>query len=264
MHRLLGAVLCLLATSCDRVAEIAPKPAIRVEYVEPTSTALRETFVALRDARYLESMAAHIEGRFRLPTQLTITAGQCDEVNALFEPEHKRIIICLELVPYLANTLLRDRRLRKDEASAQALLDGAVAFVVLHEMGHAAIALYSLPVLGREEDAADQISAYLLLSDADVDTRTYGIAGALWFFSAKRSPFTMRHLSDTHALSQQRQANLACWAFGSDPVTFEWALKAGRVTADRAAGCAYEYQRLESSVRHLLGSNLLSREGVRQ
>ena len=41
---------------------------------------------------------------------------------------------------------------------------GPTLEVFLHEMAHAVFELFRLPVLGREEDAADQIAAYMLLN----------------------------------------------------------------------------------------------------
>src|SRR5260370_25890288 len=46
---------------------------------------------------------------------------------------------------------------RRDAMIGQAL------FWTLHEVGHAAFDVYKVPLFGREEDAADQFSGYLML-----------------------------------------------------------------------------------------------------
>jgi hypothetical protein len=257
MRRQLIAMIWFIALGGALAAEPQRKPWIQVQYVEPSNRALLQVLVELRDARVLEGLAANIEDRFKLPGPLLLSAEECGVANAFYVSSKRTIVICLELLPTLGQGLLRDRKLRLDESGAEAVMGGAFEVIALHEVGHAVIDLFSLPVLGREEDAADQISAYLLLTDSDVETRTYGVAGALWFFRTGRSRFTLQHLSDEHGLSQQREVNLACWAYGSNGEEFEWALGAARVSADRSNRCATEYQKLVSAVQRLVGKNLL-------
>lgn len=54
-----------------------------------------------------------------------------------------------------------------DEAD-QFALNNAIA-TVFHEAGHMLISEFSLPVLGREEDAADSLAVMLLLEGEDED-----------------------------------------------------------------------------------------------
>lgn len=257
MYREVIAVILLFGAVSTFAVEPQRKSRVQVEYVEPSNKALVEVLVELREAQALEWLATQIDQRFKLPGPLLLSAQECGMANALYAPQEKTIVICLELLPALGQSLLRDRKLRRDQESADAMMVGALEFVALHEVGHAVIDLYSLPVLGREEDAADQIAAYLLLTDSDTETRTYGVAGALWFFRTVRSRFTLHNLSNEHGLSQQREVNLACWAYGSNDDEFEWTLDEGRVSADRANRCATEYQKLKSAVQRLLGKNLL-------
>ena len=60
---------------------------------------------------------------------------------------------------------------------SEVLVGGAVS-VILHELGHALFQIQDIPLLGREEDAADQIAALLMLQvrpqgRADYDQGTY-------------------------------------------------------------------------------------------
>jgi len=257
MYREVIAVILLFGAVSTFAVEPQRKSRVQVQYVETSNQALMAMLGELQEAQVLEALAAQIDDRFKLPGPLLLSAEECGVANAFYVSSKKTIVICLELLPAMGQSVLRDRKLRLDEEGANAMMGGAFEFLALHEVGHAVIDLYSLPVLGREEDAADQISAYLLLTDSDAETRTYGVAGALWFFRTVRSRFTLQHLSDEHGLSQQRGANLACWAYGSNDDEFEWALEEGRVSADRANRCAVEYQKLNSAVQRLLGKNLL-------
>ena len=51
------------------------------------------------------------------------------------------------------------------EKDAYSQMFDAVRFVFLHEIAHAIIDKYKLPIIGNEEDAADRCSAYINLEE---------------------------------------------------------------------------------------------------
>lgn len=214
---------------------------------------LREVQDDWRRGRVLESIAEYVSRKFSFNESLKLVSGECGQPNAYYMRDRKLLVLCLELFPDLADRLIRERGRKADRVEMGNLMAGALYFIVLHELGHALIDVQSLPVLGREEDAADQISAFLVLGDEELAP---ALAGAIWFFGPKATLFpgfySQRHLSDEHSLGPQRAANIACWAYGRDPQRYAWALQAARVTSQRAARCADEYAQLDRSVRGLL------------
>ena len=53
------------------------------------------------------------------------------------------------------------------EAERDEAVAGAFIFVFFHELGHALIDVYELPITGREEDAVDQLSTWILTDGTD-------------------------------------------------------------------------------------------------
>lgn len=204
--------------------------------------------------RILESMADQFSRLYTLSQPLKIALGECGVPNAYYKPDIKMIVLCLDLIPDLVERVRREQGTRLSRDAINDVVLGAFVFVVFHELGHAIIDIEKLPVLGREEDAADQISAYLILQEPALADR--GVAGGLFFFSKPTSSlpgfFSQRHMSGEHALNPQRAANLACAAYGKEPSRFVWAMQAARVTNERAVRCSGEYARLDRSVRELL------------
>ena len=208
---------------------------------------------ALQRIRFLENLAALLSQLVTLPRQVVLTVGECREANAFYSPQHKAIVLCHELLAQVSEGIQRDfARIATSEEIANASA-GGVTFILMHELGHALIHLLDLPVLGREEDAADQIGTFFLLNS---DTAPYALAGALWFFRSSTLIYTRRHFSDEHSVGPQRQSNLACWALGRDPDRYQYLLRGGYLTRERAIRCGAEYSRLDSSVRRLLGNNV--------
>lgn len=235
----------------------APEVAFAQSFVGKYGPAKSPQFVRvhqnLQRGQFLEKLATGLSQGITLPQQVVLTVGECGTQNAFYSPQHKAIVLCHELIAQMAQGIQRDfARVASSEEIANSI-SGGVAFILMHELGHALIHLLDLPVLGREEDAADQIGAFFLLH---TDTAPYALAGALWFFRSKTLIYTRRHFSDEHSVGPQRQSNLACWALGKDPRRYQYLLRGGYLTRERAVRCGAEYSRLDSSVRRLLGDNV--------
>jgi hypothetical protein len=130
-----------------------------------------------------------------------------------------------------------------------------VYFSLHHEIGHAVIDMLDLPVLGREEDAADMLAAYAILTlDKPLPHRV--LAGATWMWGqeARREQPDKGALADVHSLSYQRFFNLLCLAYGADPITFFFCAR--NLPSDRAAGCGREFKRLEFSILKLFEGHI--------
>jgi hypothetical protein len=101
---------------------------------------------------------------------------------------------------------------------------GNTLFVLLHEMGHVLIAEMKLPVLGREEDAADTFAALAMLKiGTSFSQRVLAAAAKGWFLSDRRDQQTGAEplFYDEHNLSQQRAYQIVCFMVGSDPAKFK-------------------------------------------
>ena len=208
--------------------------------------AMQEGF---RRARFLEQLASSFSSGITLPNQIAMVTMECGQANAFYTRERKAIVLCLDLISSLTNGIRRDFAKVSPPAEIDQIISGALGFILVHELGHALIDQLKLPLLGREEDAADQIGTFFMLHTA---IGPQSLAGALWFFRQKTLIYTRAHFSDEHSIGPQRQSNLACWAIGKDPHRYQYLMRGGYLTVQRAARCPKEYEQLDSSVRRLL------------
>src|SRR5690349_14654698 len=77
----------------------------------------------------------------------------------------------------------------EDYAAAVDFAMHDAAFTMYHEIGHMLVGELGLPVLGKEEDAADALAVILLLND-DTDDDSYNAlvdAADGWYFNAVNS-----------------------------------------------------------------------------
>ncbi|MCW3148521.1 DUF4344 domain-containing metallopeptidase [Stutzerimonas stutzeri] len=131
-------------------------------------------------------------------------------------------------------------------------------FTLMHEMGHLLISELELPVLGREEDAADQLGfmGLFLLHDQQHDAAFYAKlmdVADYWRLEWRRSERTGTEIPvwDSHALDAQRFYNIACLAYGSDPDRLDWVLEVSGLPVERALYCPEEYQQVAHAVQWL-------------
>jgi Putative metallopeptidase len=106
----------------------------------------------------------------------------------------------------------------------------------LHKLAHALFEMLRLPVLGRKEDAADQVSAYIMLQLGKVEARRLigGVACAYKTEAgAATPPPTMTHFADLHGTPAQRFYNVLCIAYGADKQLFGDIVEKGYLPKER-------------------------------
>ncbi len=234
------------ATSAGPAVSPAPSPAFPIAYERPDDPALLPYRDIMRERRVLERIS-HALAFIRLPGPLLLRTAQCDESNAWYDPDTRSVTFCYEYLKELAEDAKASppALLSREEAVA-----GSFVFLFLHEMGHALFDLLDVPVLGREEDAADQVSAYLLLRvGPDLAKRTLAAAAWMYRASAGKHGADESDFADVHGLDAQRYYNVLCLAYGSDPKEYAVAAGEQRLPKERAEGCADEFKQVDHAVR---------------
>jgi hypothetical protein len=121
---------------------------------------------------------------------------------------------------------------------------GNMLFVLLHEMAHVHVTEMGLPVLGREEDAADAFATLALIrmgSQFSHGVLTQAAKG--WFLSAEQDERQGHRLAfyDEHGLDRQRAYQIVCLMVGSDPEKFGDLADLVKMPDDRQETCQGDY-----------------------
>jgi hypothetical protein len=167
-------------------------------------------------------------------------------VNAFFSPSDRAITLCYQYVRYfedLYDTLERRKANFAGIGRAEALT-GTIVSTMLHEAGHAVFGVLQVPLLGREEDAADQMAAYVMLQFGKPVARV-AIRGTAWKWYSK--DWERPLLWDTHSPSDERFRNYACIAYGADPVLFKEFVRPRLLPEGRAKHCKQEYEQAKQA-----------------
>lgn len=122
---------------------------------------------------------------------------------------------------------------------------GNILFVLAHEMGHVLMNEMGLPVVGREEDAADSFAiVWALQARSALSERVLIEAAKGWVLSSYRDKKERKALAfyDDHGLDLQRAYNVVCLMVGSDPVAFKGLATEAKLPEWRHQPCAREYK----------------------
>ncbi|PIN75849.1 hypothetical protein COV18_01565 [Candidatus Woesearchaeota archaeon CG10_big_fil_rev_8_21_14_0_10_37_12] len=216
--------------------------AVTKKYAELRSVLQEEVF---------DSTVQLLNSVFILPYDVQIVFSECKEVNAFYFPAQKQVVMCYELMNYFAD--LFEEFVDSDEEHGRAVLS-ATYFVFFHELGHAVIDIFNLPVTGKEEDAVDQL-ATVILAEGSFEMQEAALAGALFFgLSGVETDVQDLAFWDEHSLDLQRFFNVACWVYGSNSDFADPVLDV--LPKERAIGCKEEYAQIKYSWFELLKQHM--------
>ena len=153
-----------------------------------------------------------------------------------------------------AEMLERERRFatlsRQQRHETLQFVVGNLVFVLLHEVGHVLITELGLPVLGREEDAADAYASVTILAMKDeFSDRVLSQAAQGWFYGDRRDRMELTPVVyyDAHSLSQQRAYQIVCYMVGSDPEKFAALAEETGLPEERRSTCQGDFSNADWS-----------------
>lgn len=232
---------------------------IKIVYEPPSNELDKPLFDRLRAHQVLEKLQAFFSP-LKLPRPLVLKIQGCNgEADAFYENDV--VTVCVETVyDMVRNAQGRGQGTNLDQ---QTIVLGGFFHIFLHEVSHAIFDYHKIPLLGREEDAADQLAAYVLLN-LETEDAVRLIKAAVYLFAVDAGVKSARQLnrrtvriatadlSGFHSTPRQRLYNILCMAYGANPRLYGVAVKTGALPDERAQGCADEYEQIEHAYRTLI------------
>jgi hypothetical protein len=249
----------ILSAPTAAIAQTAPEShthRIVIAYEAPKNPAHERLRDLLVQARVLEQVQ-EILSAFRLPKPLPISIEGCDgESDARYLYDEARIKICYEYIEEIWKDVPTKTTARG--VSPIDAIVGPLADTFFHEFGHALIDLHKIPVLGREEYAADTMSAMLMLALAKGEARRLIMGAAYWYTDDLETSltFTPAELSGVHGTPHQRFFNLVCIAYGAQQEMFGDLVEKGYLPEERAEDCKSEFQQAAHAFNVLIRPHL--------
>jgi hypothetical protein len=243
---------------------------IEIEYNEPRSAKYKPIYERLKQRKLLEQLETFLSP-LKLQGSLVLSleegdARACGAPNSYYDGRG-RVHLCYSWF-YLMDTEVSVERTRAPNEpftssslglmpgfSRNEVLVGGAVSVILHEIGHALFQIQDIPLLGKEEDAADQIAALLMLQYGPkvALTTIKGTYNAWHHMNAERLQSQKGEIkpaqeADEHSIDIQRAFNYLCIAYGKEPAAFQ-ELADRLLPRLRKDNCADEYKQAALAFR---------------
>ena len=211
----------------------------------------------LLKASETRSLAKSLATAFELPNPLLIKGVNGFGGGPFYNPEDNSITLPYEFPAVVFNVIIQSNPEGTPTEWGEAA--GAVnSFILAHEFAHALIHNFELPVLGREEDAADGIATVVLLKAEEGGLYAIDAAEFWEAFSGRQDPPDLAEYADNHSFDRQRADNILCWVAGSDEAVLEAFLENEILPEDRLAACPGEWELLRRSAEQVLEPHLVN------
>ncbi|MCC6775756.1 MAG: hypothetical protein IT537_03835 [Hyphomicrobiales bacterium] len=217
---------------------------IEIVYVAPRNPAFQPIHDKLKKRQVLEELKQFL-APLKLPRKLTVQLDQCGAAARSYRTGGPATV-CYELVEQIERVAAK-----ASPNMREPVLVGTFIQAVLHEVALAVFDILQVPVWGRPHDAADMLSALLVLHFGE-DVARQTIVGTAVFFEMSGRTWTGSAFATVSSPEAQRYFNFLCIAYGGAQKTFEFLVKAEEgkepiMPQRRAARCEGEYQQVRKA-----------------
>ena len=234
---------------------------------QPPNDANRAAYLALQKRHVLERYSQFLSP-LHLPHELPLVALNCRAEfggdSPFYSSADRTLHFCYEFYQDVLNAAPQSTT--PHGVTRGTVITGVWTDVLMHETGHALFDMLDIPVFGREEDAADQVAAFIALQfNPEVARSVIKGVAAFWQMVSdhggdppsvndpnppkdanlrcQRNPLCA--YSDEHGTAGQRLYNNLCIAYGGAPDTFRDLVQRGWLPKMRAADCSREYNQIK-------------------
>ncbi len=217
-----------------------------IKYDTPKKEVYRDIQIIFKSSGVFENIARGMNEEFVFPKSTIVRFTQGD--GPLYIPEDNTIKMSYEFVFYLSTLYLK----RYPKATDDDMMDFSLrstTFLFYHEMAHALIDMYQIPMVSNEETAADNLAVILALEVSSDGFKIVMDSAELFDLldSDSAIKYDESDYWDEHALDAQRFYNILCMAYGKSPKKVMQRLKVVdnkklfMFIKERGEYCKYQY-----------------------
>ena len=235
------AVAALAAAGATASEAQAPPGRFVVQFAPPRNANERFLVYLLRAAQ-LPQVFNELGKHLKLPRNIIVRV-QGGEHGPYYNPANRTIVLNHPFSALVLNTFQEEYPKATGHRLGE-LFAELEYFVLFHEVGHALVDQWDLPVLGREEDAVDAFSTIFMTEF--VNEGEFALAGAdFFYYLAGKRQLDEVDFADEHSFDKQRAYSIACWVYGSN--TQRYGFLRSVLPAKRRVRCPDEYRKLKKA-----------------
>ncbi|PKF78837.1 hypothetical protein CW749_14985 [Vibrio sp. vnigr-6D03] len=228
---------------------------IALNYLTPLNDEEKTIKSLLIDSGVNELVVGFGDTLFPFKNTLTIEYGSDD--GPLFDPETNKVQMPYSFVTEAHHHFAKNDYQKKYGKKPELGAIDTVLHTLIHELGHAYIADQQIPVLGKEEDAVDNLAAIIMIEYVENGADAAISAADMFDFETQGQPdkYQLVEYAGEHSFNLQRYFQTLCLVYGSDPEKFAGLLdEVGKeYREERESFCEYQYNTTRDNWHTYLG-----------
>ena len=202
--------------------------------------------VWLRQNKYFENQISYLNEKIKLPTNVVIGLGECQEKKAIYNEDTKMIVICYELISDIYNKVEEKYKSKEftDKHISKTTLD-IIDFIFYHQVSHAILKIISnyqnITILNNDEIFVDSLSNYIKSTVQKNKTNYQMESIALWFkILYETEDLKSPHIGYTHSLNLERFTKIVCQDSSFNSTTTSEYIQKGFLAKQKIIECKSE------------------------
>ncbi|WP_159651205.1 DUF4344 domain-containing metallopeptidase [Vibrio atypicus] len=232
----------------------AANESISIQYLAPKDQSEKLILNEIKQSKVNETLIELSNNLMPFSQPLVIEYGSDD--GPLYDPEKHVVQMPYSFYEEALSYFIKNKYEEKYGKSAQLGAVDTMLHTLIHEAGHAYIADQNIPILGKEEDAVDNLAAILMIDYVENGDAAAISAADMFAFESDDRPdyYDFGEYIDEHSFDLQRYFSTLCLVYGSDPEKHAALLDEveNDYLAERKDFCVYQYQSLSQNWHHYL------------
>ena len=189
-----------------------------------------------------------------IPKDIVFIFGAED--GPLYDPDTREILMTDDFTYDVMDRFIDANYVDNEEQLFNVTMD-VVEHTLYHELAHALIDILKLPVLGKEEDTADNLATMLVIHTNENGSDIALSAADFFDLEGEEiEELTDEDFWGEHSLDFQRFYNTVCLIYGSEPKQSEYLIEELNIDENRAQLCIDDYHRQNESWKKILQPHL--------
>tara|TARA_Y100001956_G_scaffold82836_1_gene106056 strand:- start:941 stop:1714 length:774 start_codon:yes stop_codon:yes gene_type:complete len=227
---------------------------ISIRYLEPIDGNEKQSLNDIKQSGVNETLIELSNSLMPFSRSLVIEYGSED--GPLYDPQKHVVQMPYSFYQEAWTHFKKNKYDEKFGKSAQLGAIDTVLHTLIHEVGHAYIADQNIPILGKEEDAVDNLAAVLMIEYVENGDDAAISAADMFAFESEDRPdyYDFGEYIDEHSFDLQRYFSTLCLVYGSDPDKHKGLLDEveNDYLEERKDFCTYQYQTISQNWHHYL------------
>ena len=231
---------------------------LTVSYIQGSNKSELKIEKWLKQSPEIKLITDLVNQEFKLVEPLSIVFGEND--GPLFDSGINKIFIPYHFLVEVEQRFKQVKYTSNNEMTLKDAIMDALLHTIVHELAHALIFQFDLPVLGKEEDAADGLASMLLIEYLEEGQEIVITAADLFGLESQDvDEYQVEDYWDEHSLDIQRYYSSLCHVYGSSPEKYKHIKIDEKFSDEKSLNCQDDYEILVNSWLALLDPFLVNK-----